>query len=285
MTKTSLTDRFVLANGVGIPCLGFGTWKIPDGEETIQAVSTALKAGYRHIDTAAAYRNEAGVGQAVRDSGIAREEIFVVSKLRNPDHGYANAAVAFDKTMANLGLDYLDMYMLHWPIAKGHKDHWQQDIVETWRFFEERYRDGTVKALGVCNFLPHHLTPLLAEAKERPLVDQIEIHPSFLQQDAVDFCRKEGIQVEAWGPLANGKLFESVQLRALAAKYDRSVAQLTLRWLLQKDILPLPKSTTPERIAANAAVFDFVISEADMRAIDAVDDCGNSGLFPDTIDF
>ena len=285
MTKTSLNDRFVLANGVGIPCMGFGTWKIPDGEETIQAVSSALKLGYRHIDTAAAYRNEAGVGQAVRESGIAREEIFVVSKLRNPDHGYDNAAVAFDKTMTNLGLDYLDMYMLHWPIAKGHKDRWQQDIVETWKFFEERYREGTVKALGVCNFLPHHFAPLLAGAKERPLVNQIEIHPSFLQQEAVDFCRKEGIQVEAWGPLANGKLFESAQLRGLAAKYDRSVAQLTLRWLLQKDILPLPKSTTPERIAANAAVFDFVISDADMLAIDAVDDCGNSGLFPDTIDF
>lgn len=285
MTKTSLNDRFVLANGVGIPCIGFGTWKIPDGEETIQAVDAALKAGYRHIDTAAAYRNEAGVGQAVRDSGIAREEIFVVSKLRNPDHGYDNAAMAFDKTMTNLGLDYLDMYMLHWPIAKGHKDRWQQDIVETWKFFEERYREGTVKALGVCNFLPHHLAPLLARARVRPLVNQIEIHPSFLQQEAVDFCRKEGIQVEAWGPLANGKLFESTQLRDLAAKYDRSVAQLTLRWLLQKDILPLPKSTTPERIAANAAVFDFVISDADMLAIDAVDDCGNSGLFPDTIDF
>jgi diketogulonate reductase-like aldo/keto reductase len=285
MTLTSVQDRFTLPNGVGIPCVGYGTWKIPDGVETETAVLQALEAGYRHIDTASAYRNEASVGRAIAKSGIPRAEVFVTSKLRNPEHGYDNAVAAFDRTVNNLGLDQLDMYMVHWPIAKPHRERWQEDVIETWRFFEEKYCAGKIRVLGVCNFLPHHLRPLLAACKIRPLVDQIEIHPSFLQQEAVDFCQAEGILVESWGPLANGKLFAVEALKAIAERNARTVSQVTLRWLLQKGILPLPKSVTPHRIAENARLFDFELSETDMRAIDAVEGCANSGLFPDTIDF
>ncbi|KAA0970422.1 aldo/keto reductase [Aureimonas fodinaquatilis] len=285
MKLQSVKDCFMLANGVGIPCVGFGTWKIPDGAETEAAVGHALAAGYRHIDTASAYRNETGVGRAVRESGIERDQIFITSKLRNPEHGYDNAIEAFGRTMDNLKLDYLDMYMVHWPIAKPHRDRWQEDVIETWRFFEEQYQKGTVRVLGVCNFLPHHLKPLLAACEVRPMVDQIEIHPSFLQDEAVAFCKAEGIQVEAWGPFANGKLFEVADIQEIARDKQRTVSQVTLRWLLQKDVLPLPKTTTPARIIENTQLFDFDLTDDEMRRIDAIQGCGNSGLFPDTVDF
>ena len=282
---TGITDTFVLANGVKIPCLGFGTWQTPDGEVAAESVRTALEAGYRHIDTAAVYRNEKGVGEGIRMSGIGRGEIFVTSKLWNADRGYEPALAAFEATLARLGLDYLDLYLIHWPAAKGAPEQWQKTNAETWRAFEHIYQSGRVRAIGVSNFLTHHLEPLLPAAEVRPMVDQIEYHPGYRQEETQAYCGKYGILVEAWSPLGTGKMLSNETLITIAAKYGKSAAQLCIRWCLQNNTLPLVKSVTPSRIFENAQVFDFVIDEGDMRTINALPYFAGSGFHPDRVDF
>lgn len=282
---TGITDTFVLANGVKIPCLGFGTWQTPDGEVAAESVRTALEAGYRHIDTAAVYRNEKGVGEGIRMSGIGRGEIFVTSKLWNADRGYDKTLAAFEATLARLGLDYLDLYLIHWPAAKGTPEQWQQTNAETWRAFEHIYQSGRARAIGVSNFLTHHLEPLLAAAEVRPMVDQIEYHPGYRQEETQAYCGEHGILVEAWSPLGTGKMLSNETLIAIAAKYGKSAAQLCIRWCLQNNTLPLVKSVTPSRIIENAQVFDFVIGEGDMRTINAMPYFAGSGFHPDRVDF
>ena len=280
----SLTDALRLSNGVEIPCVGFGTWQTPDGETAVKAVVSALEAGYRHVDTAAIYRNEESVGEAIRASGIDRKEIFVTSKVWNKCRGYDLAMQGFERTMSKLGLDYLDLYLIHWPASESRYEDWRELNLGTWRALTELYKAGKIKAIGVSNFLVHHLEPLM-ETEIAPMVDQIEFHPGYMQTETVEFCKKNGIVVEAWSPLGTGRMLTNETLIGIAAKYGKSAAQLCIRWCLQNGALPLPKSVTPSRIAENADVFDFEISDADMETINALENFGGSGLHPDKVDF
>lgn len=276
---------YLLNNNYKIPNIGFGTFRTPSGEETEKSVIDAIKSGYRHIDCAAAYGNEKSVGEAIRKSGVTREELFITSKLWNDDKGYENTLAAFNRTLEDLQLDYLDLYLIHWPIAKASKNNWQEANSESWRALEELYKQGKVKAIGVSNFLGHHLDPLLKIAKIKPMVNQIEIHPGMLQEETVKFCEENNILVEAWAPFSNGQIFNNPVLKEIADQYKKSVAQISLRWVIQKGIIPLPKSVTPERIKNNLDVFDFEIKAQDVEKIDRLTDCGSSGLHPDEVDF
>ena len=280
-----LTDTYTLRGGVQIPCVGFGTWQVPDGETTVRSVVQAVEAGYRHIDTAAIDGNEAGVGEAIRACGVAREELFITTKLWNTDRGYERTLAAFDLSLKKLGLDYLDLFLIHWP-ANRPRDGMsgEQCNLESWRAMEKLYRDGRVRAIGLSNFLPHHIAPILACAEVAPMVDQIEFHPGVMQPEAVEYCRKHGILVEAWSPLGRGLVLDHPLLRSVAEKHGKSPAQVCVRWCLQHGTLPLPKSVTKERIAENAQVFDFALDAADMAAIDALPTLGHSGFHPDTVD-
>lgn len=285
MTFKNLQDTYTLANDVQIPCIGFGTWQTPDGEIAINSVKAALKAGYRHIDTAACYGNEASVGQAIKESGVPREEIFVTSKVWNTERGYEKTLAAFETTMAKLDLDYVDLYLIHWPAAANQFENWKEINAQTWRALEELYIKGKVKAIGVSNFLPHHLEALLEGAKVVPMVNQIEYHPGFMQAESVAFCKAHNILVEAWSPLGTGNVLNNETLIMMAQKYSKTVAQICIRWVLQHGLLPLPKSITESRIIENTEVFDFELKEEDMAIIDAIPFCGGAGINPDAINF
>ncbi len=280
-----LENYVTLKNGVKIQSIGFGTWQAADGEVAYNAVKTALECGYRHLDCAAIYRNEASLGKAVKESGIPREEIFVTSKLWTKKRGYENAKAAFEKTMDQLGLDYLDLYLIHWPASHTRFEDWKEINAETWRALEELYEEGKIKAIGVSNFMVHHLEALLETAKIVPMVNQIEFHPGFTQDGVVEYCKEKGICVEAWSPIGSGRLLENELLAKIAAKYGKSVAQICIRFCLQNDVLPLPKSVTPSRIKENLDVLDFSLSDEDMAAISGMDICGYSGFDPDSVEF
>jgi len=279
-----LSDSFILNNGYKIPCIGFGTWQIPDGETAVSAVKVALESGYRHIDAAAIYGNELGVGKGISESGIKRADLFVTSKVWNDERGYQKTINAFAKTLADLQLDYLDLYLIHWPASSSRYSNWEELNLETWRAMTDLYKAGKIRAIGVANFLPHHLAALM-KTEVPPMVDQIEFHPGQMQNETVDFCKKNSILVEAWSPLGMGRLLSNPLLTSIAEKYTKSVAQLCIRWCLQHEVLPLPKSVTPARIAENADVFSFSVSEEDMRSIDNMANVGGSGLHPDHVDF
>lgn len=276
---------YTLNNQYKIPGIGFGTFRTANGAETENSVFHAINAGFRHIDCAAAYGNEESVGLAIKKANVKRDELFITSKLWNDNKGYEETKKAFEKTLNDLQLDYLDLYLIHWPIAKASKENWQEKNLETWRAFEELYEAGKIKAIGVSNFMPHHLKPLMEKAKIKPMVNQIEIHPALLQVETVDYCKKNNILVEAWAPFSNGQIFGNDILKEVAEKYGKSVAQITLRWIMQKGIVPLPKSITPQRISENLNIFDFTISDEDMNRIDNITDCAGSGLHPDHVDF
>ncbi len=277
--------NIVLNNGVKIPQIGFGTWRTPDGTVCVESVKEALRVGYRHIDGAALYGNEESVGQAIRASGVDRTEIFLTSKLWNTELTYEATVRAFEKTLQDLGTDYLDLYLIHWPNPVTCRDCWEERNAEVWRAFEDLYKSGKVKAIGVSNFLEHHLQALMKTATVTPAVNQIEINPGFPQETIVDYCKAHGIAVEAWSPLADGKIFAFEALQQLAAKYNRSIAQVTLRWLLQRDIIPLSKSVTPSRIAENFNLFDFKLSNEDMLKISQISTDVSTGSHPDRVDF
>lgn len=280
-----MEPTFTLSNGVKIPAIGFGTWQAPDGNVAVEAVKCALASGYRHIDTAAAYDNEQSVGRAIAESGIDRKQIFVTSKVWNTDRGYDTTLRAFDKSLALLGLDYLDLYLIHWPAAAHQFDDWQLINARTWQAMQRLYSEGRVRAIGVSNFMPHHLRPLIDEAELAPMVNQIEYHPGWTQPDCVTYCKEMGIVVEAWSPLGRGRVLADPTLKAIAAAHGKSVAQVCLRWELQSGVLPLPKSVTPERIRQNIDIFDFALTPAEMQAIDSMPPTGASGLDPDTVTF
>lgn len=250
-----------LNNGVKIPQLGFGVWQIPD-EEVAVPVKKAIEVGYRSIDTAKAYENERGVGEAIADSNIPREDLFITTKLQNGDQGYENTLKAFDKSMEELGLEYIDLYLIHWPIPKF------DDYVDTYKAMEKLYNDGRVKAIGVCNFNEEHLQRLLDECDVVPAVNQIECHPYLQQDDLKAFCRKHDIYVESWSPLnSGGVVLEDAKIKEIAKDYNKTPAQVILRWHLQSDSIVIPKSVTPSRIEENFDVFDFELSEDDMKKI------------------
>lgn len=274
---TDIKGGFTLNNGVNMPYLGLGVWQTRDGEEVISAVKWALDKGYRHIDTAAIYENEKGVGAGIKASGIPREEVFLVSKVWNTDQGYDATIRAFETSLRKLDTDYLDLYLIHWPVQGKYK--------ETWKALETLYREKRVRAIGVSNFLLHHLKDLLSDASEIPMVNQMEFHPYLVQEDLLEFCRDKGIQYEAWSPLMQGNIFEIGVFRELAEKYNKTIAQVVLRWDLQKGVVTIPKSSNKQRIAENAEVFDFALSEEDMARLDALDRSKRFGPDPDTFDF
>jgi diketogulonate reductase-like aldo/keto reductase len=266
-----------LKNGVKMPFFGLGVFPSKEGHEVENAVLTALEAGYRHIDTAAVYGNERGVGIAVKKSGIPRNEVFITSKVWNSDQGYQTTFDAFEESVERLGTDYIDLYLIHWP--KGELS------IETWKALEEIYAQGRVKAIGVSNFLVHHLEMLLPHCKVMPMVNQVEFHPYLQQPTLQQFCRDHQIQLEAWSPIMKGKVNDIPVLQALAVKYGKTPAQIAIRWELQKQIVTIPKSVHQERILSNSDVFDFEISPEDMIKIDHLDKEQRVGPHPDKINF
>ena len=280
----SIQDSYVLSNGVKIPCVGFGTWKLPNDDHTVDIVKTAIDCGYRHIDTAYAYQNEAAIGKAIRGCGLKRNELFITSKLDNQDHGYENTLKEFEITMNHLGLDYLDLYLIHWPRPVQYRDNWKEMNEGSWKAFEELYQSGKIRAIGVSNFLEHHMEAILESATIAPMVDQLELHPQYVQREAVTYCKDHRIIVEAWSPLIKGRL-EHPLLLELAKKYHKTVAQLLLRWSIQHGFLPLPKASSAERMRENANIFDFMISEEDIEALKALEPMGRTGPHPDAAVF
>lgn len=280
----SLEDSFTLNNGYKIPCTGFGTWQIPEGETALNAVKEAIKFGYKHIDTAAIYGNEKSVGKAIKESGINRNELFITSKVWNKERGYETTLKAFEKTLNDLEIDYLDLYLIHWPASVNQFKDWDNINLETWRAMTELYKAGKIKAIGVSNFMPHHLKSLM-ETEVNPMVNQIEFHAGFMQEETFKYCSDNNILVEAWSPLGTGKILNNETLKNISSKYNKSAAQLCIRWCLQNNVLPLPKSITKSRIKENTEIFDFVISDEDMKTINAMEYFGGSGLNPDKVDF
>ncbi|MEV7503986.1 aldo/keto reductase [Streptomyces sp. NPDC093018] len=275
---SSKVPPIILNNGVEMPQVGFGVWQVPD-DEAERAVGTALEAGYRSIDTAAAYGNEEGTGRAIAASGLPREEIFVTTKLWNSDQGYDATLRAFDTSLGKLGLDHLDLYLIHWPLPA-------RDLyVDTYKALEKLYADGRVRAIGVSNFLPEHLRRLAEETSVIPAVNQIELHPHLQQHAAREYHAEQGIRTEAWSPLGQGKgLLEVPAIVAIAQKHNRTPAQVVLRWHVQQGTIVIPKSVTPSRIKENIEVFDFSLDAEDLAAIGALNEDRRIGPDPATFD-
>ncbi|MFE2261466.1 aldo/keto reductase [Streptomyces griseosporeus] len=275
---SSKVPPITLNNGVEMPQLGFGVWQVPD-DEAERAVATALQAGYRSIDTAAIYGNEEGTGRAIAASGLPREDIFVTTKLWNSDQGYDSTLRAFDTSLAKLGLDYVDLYLIHWPLPGRGR------YVDTYKAFEKLHADGRIRAIGVSNFLPEHLERLIAETSVIPAVNQIELHPYLQQHAAREYHAEQGIATEAWSPLGSGKgLLEVPAIVAIARKHGRTPAQVVLRWHLQTGNIVIPKSVTPSRIEENISVFDFSLDDEDLAAISALNEDRRLGPDPAAFD-
>lgn len=277
-------DRYVLSNGVEMPCLGYGTYMVPNNEVGQAALRGAIDLGFRHIDTATSYHNEDMVGRVVAESGIPRGEFFITSKLNNPDQGYEQAMAAFERSLAWLGIDYLDLYLIHWPKVAGTEDVWEERVAQTWRAFEELYRAGRIRAIGVSNFLVHHLEALLERASIAPMVDQIEFNPTYQQRETVAWCESHGVQLEAWGPLGRGHLISNPEVRELARRKGKDVGRVCVRYALQKGFATMPKSSRLERIRSNSEVFDFELDAEDMALLDALDTQDCYTFHPDRLD-
>ncbi|SES18542.1 aldo/keto reductase [Salipaludibacillus aurantiacus] len=270
----NLQSTITLNNGVRMPLVGLGVYKAEDGEEVVDAVKTALESGYRSIDTAAFYFNEEGVGKAIAESGISRDEIFLTTKVWNDDHGYDKTLAAFEESRRKLGVETIDLYLIHWPVTGKFK--------ETWRALEKLYHEGKVRAIGVSNFLVHHLEDLLEEAEVVPAVNQIEYHPWLTQPELHEYCKDKGIQLEAWSPLTRGRKFDDPRLMKLAEKYGKTPAQILLRWDLQNGVVTIPKSVTPSRIKQNTELFDFELTGEELAVLNNCNEGLRFGPHPDT---
>ncbi len=279
--------EYLLSNGVAIPSLGLGTWKICDQKVVASVVKEAIDVGYKHIDTAAVYNNEEGVGEGIRKASVSRENLFVTSKVWNDDQGYDNTIKAFNRSLEKLGLKYLDLYLIHWPVPNKYRDQYEKYNYETWKAMEYLYEEGKVRAIGVSNFQVHHLKELLSKnIKVKPMVNQIEVHPLYFEYDTVNFCIDEGIYLEGYSPLMRGNNLNRHEFLILAEKYNKTPAQICLRWSLQKKIIPLPKTTKRDRLISNLNVYDFELSSEDMKTIDGIASFGSKiGSFPDSTAF
>jgi len=275
-----MNDTYTLSNGLAIPCLGFGTYNSAGGDN-VEIIRTAMECGYRYFDTASLYGTERALGQAMKESGIARGDIFIASKAWIDEMGYQETKAAFERTLNRLGTDYLDLYLIHWPRSAEDDTDWKEKEIETWRAMEDLYEAGKIKGLGLSNFLPHHMDNILQNCKVKPVVDQLELHPGYMQQAATAFCKENGVAVQAWSPLGRAKLLEDSLLLKLAAKYGKSPAQICLRYLLQKGMIPLVKATKAQRMKQNADVFDFEIEKDDMWMLDCMPQTAWSGEHPD----
>jgi diketogulonate reductase-like aldo/keto reductase len=276
-TITAIDSATELHNGVQMPWLGLGTWQSKDGPQVEQAVKDAIDVGYRSIDTASIYNNETGVGKAVRESGVPRGDLFITTKLWNSDQGYDSTLRAFDASLDRLGMDYVDLYLIHWPVQGKYKD--------TWRAFETIYNDKRARAIGVSNFMVHHLRDLLDGCDVKPMVNQVEFHPFLVQPWLLNFCREHAIQLQAWSPIMKGHVDEVPELIEIARRHGKRPAQVALRWDLQHGVVTIPKSVHRERIEQNAGVFDFELSDEEMRTIDGLDRNHRFGPDPDHFDF
>lgn len=279
----SLTETYTLSNGIKIPKVGFGTWQSKDGEEAYQAVKTALEVGYRHIDTAAIYGNEESVGRAIKDSGVTREDLFITTKVWSIGTT-EETRVAIDESLKKLGLDYVDLYLIHWPSPTAFRPNFAARNAAVWKVMEEAVKENKIRAIGVSNFHPHHLKPLLEVAEIKPVVNQIMVNPSDQQEEVVAFNEAHDILTEAYSPLGTGKIFAVTELGDIAEKYGKTVAQVVLRWSLHKGFLPLPKSVTASRIKENADIFDFDLSDEDITFIDSLHGKAGFAPHPDEVD-
>ena len=273
----NLQSTTTLSNGVEMPWLGLGVFKVEEGTELVNVVKTAIEHGYRSIDTAAIYGNESSVGKGIQATQVDRKELFITSKVWNSELGYEKTLAAFDESITKLGLDYLDLYLIHWPVEGQFK--------EAWRALETLYEEGKAKAIGVSNFQPHHLEELMKDAKIKPMINQVEYHPRLSQKEVQAFCQKHDIQMEAWSPLMQGELLENAELQEIADRYNKSVAQVILRWDLQNGVVSIPKSTKAHRIAENADVFNFELTSEDMEQINKLNQDQRIGPDPDNFDF
>lgn len=278
----SITDSYKLSNGVEIPCIGFGTWQTPNGDVAVSSVLSAIEAGYRHIDTAQGYGNEESVGIAVKKSGIDRKELFITSKLTNSEHGYDRTLAAFESTMKKLDTDYLDLFLIHWPNPIAFRNNWKEANAGSWKAFEELYKAGRIRAIGVSNFHQHHIEEIMETATVAPMVNQIRLCPGDTQDELVNYCRSKGMILEAYSPLGVGKIFEVSEMQELSKKYGKSIAQICIRWSLQRGYLPLPKSVTPARIKDNTDIFNFELEAIDVQLIADLKGCVGYSANPDT---
>jgi methylglyoxal/glyoxal reductase len=275
--NANINDCTTLNNGVKMPWLGFGVFKVKDGNEVEKAVSCALEAGYRSIDTASVYGNERGVGKAIKESGIPREEIFLTTKVWNEDQRKKRTSSAFQESLELLETDYVDLYLIHWPVEGYYK--------ETWKAMEEIYQSGRAKSIGVSNFLINHLEDILSDGQIVPSTNQIEFHPYLVQPELLKFCQNNKIQMEAWSPLMQGHIVSDITIQNIAEKYNKTPAQIALRWDLQHEVVTIPKSITPARIVENTQIFDFELSQADMDMIDTLDQNKHFGSDPANFNF
>lgn len=268
-----------LNNGVHIPAIGYGTYKTAENDVSI--ILSAIECGYRLLDTASIYKTEQQTGAAIRESGIPREEITVISKVWRNDLGYHKTKEAFAKSLKQTGLNYLDLYLIHWPANARNFDNWQKTNAETWRAMEELLEEGKIKSIGVSNFWPEHLEALLDSAKIKPAVNQIEFHPGYWQPETTQYCKEKGIVLQAWSPLARGRIFGNEILIEIANRHQKTVSQIALRWIVQQGVIPIPKAASKERMNENFDIFDFALSDEEMELINNLPETGFSGERPD----
>lgn len=273
-------ERYVLNNGVEIPAVAFGTYKAADGKSA-DVIRAAIGAGYRYFDTASFYGTETYLAEAIRESGIPRREFFIASKLWKDEMGYENVKSAFERTLNNLRTDYLDLYLIHWPLPEPGYKEWRQLDKETWRVMEELYEAGKIRAIGLSNFLPHHIENILKDCRVRPAVDQIEYHPGYSQEAVVNYCRERGILVQAWSPIGRSRVLDEPLVKELAAKYDVSPAQICLKFAVQRNIIPLPKSSSEDRMRENLDLYSFELEQDDIWRLSTMPQTGWSGEHPD----
>lgn len=276
----NMYDCYTLNNGIEIPCIGYGTYKAADNKSS-DIIRTAIDAGYRYFDTASFYETEAYLADAIRDSGLPREDFFIASKVWKSEMGYEETKAAFRRTLKNLNTDHLDLYLIHWPLPAPDCADWKQLDIDTWRAMEELYQEGRIRAIGLSNFLPHHIENLLEHCEIKPAVNQIEFHPGHMQNATVDYCKQHDILVQAWSPMGRTRILKDVLIIELAEKYQVSPAQICLKFALQQDIIPLPKASSMERMKENQDLFSFEISSVDMYRLKSMPPLGWSGEHPD----